>query len=76
MNPYEVLGVSPMDDETTVKNKYRQLCKLYHPDNARTGSREKLEEVLEAWKMLEGIGFSRGFEWTHATVFTFKRRTV
>lgn len=75
MNPYEILGCSPMDDERTVKDKYRQLCKVYHPDNAKTGNREKFESIRQAWKMIEGYGFSRGFEWTHNTVFTIKRRT-
>lgn len=74
MNPYHVLGCSPMDDEKVVKDKYRQLCKRYHPDNAETGDRGKFESVLNAWKAIEEYGFSRGFEWTHNTVFTIKRR--
>lgn len=74
MNPYQVLGCSPMDDEKVVKDKYRQLCKRYHPDNAETGDRGKFESVLNAWKAIEEYGFSRGFEWTHNTVFTIKRR--
>lgn len=74
MNPYQVLGCSPMDNEKVVKDKYRQLCKRYHPDNAETGDRGKFESVLNAWKVIEEYGFSRGFEWTHNTVFTIKRR--
>lgn len=74
MNPYQVLGCSPMDDEKVIKDKYRQLCKRYHPDNAETGDRGKFESVLNAWKTIEEYGFSRGFEWTHNTVFTIKRR--
>lgn len=74
MNPYQVLGCSPMDDEKVIKDKYRQLCKRYHPDNAETGDRGKFESVLNAWKAIEEYGFSRGFEWTHNTVFTIKRR--
>lgn len=76
MNPYQVLGCSPMDSEGTVKERYRKLCKIYHPDNARTGDRDRFEEILAAWKTLEEYGFGKnGLEWTHNTVFTIKRRS-
>lgn len=57
MNPYEVLGVSPNDDEETIKKKYRELVKKYHPDRyvntpmAETAS-EKMKEINEAYDML------------------------
>ena len=31
-NPYEVLGVDESLDEKSLKRRYKQLCKMYHPD--------------------------------------------
>lgn len=77
-NPYEVLGISTQTSEEDAKNKYRKLCKMYHPDNMKTGDREKLEEVLQAWKVLQDIGFKQEKEYLgHKTLFSLKlkRRT-
>ena len=31
-NPYQVLGVSPSDDDEKIKQAYRELARKYHPD--------------------------------------------
>ena len=31
-NPYDILGVKPGDDDSTIKNAYRKLAKKHHPD--------------------------------------------
>ena len=77
-NPYEVLGISTQTSEEDAKNKYRKLCKMNHPDNMKTGDREKLEEVLQAWKVLQDNGFKQEKQyWGHKTLFSLKlkRRT-
>ena len=57
MDPYKVLGVSPSDDEETIKKAYRKLVKKYHPDRyvntpmAEMAS-EKMKEINEAYDML------------------------
>lgn len=57
MNPYEVLGVSSDADEETIKKKYRELVKKYHPDKyvntpmAEMAS-EKMKQINEAYDML------------------------
>lgn len=59
MNPYEVLGVSPNDDEETIKKAYRALVKKYHPDRyANTPlaaeANEKLKEINRAYDIITG----------------------
>ncbi len=59
MNPYEVLGVSPNDDEETIKKAYRRLVKKYHPDRYQGSpladeASEKLKEINLAYDMITG----------------------
>ncbi len=59
MNPYEVLGVSPNDDEETIKKAYRRLVKKYHPDRYANSplaeeANEKLKEINLAYDMITG----------------------
>ena len=51
---YEILGVSKDSDEGTIKSKYRQLAKKYHPD-LHPGDKEaeaKFKEAAEAYAVL------------------------
>ncbi len=59
MNPYEVLGVSPNDDEETIKKAFRNLVKKYHPDRYANSpmaeqANEKLKEINLAYDMITG----------------------
>ena len=71
MNPYEVLGVKPGDDEETIKKAYRNLVKKYHPDKyvntpmAEMAS-EKMKQINEAYDMIvnnknTGNGYGGGY---------------
>lgn len=51
-NYYKILGVSSTADEQTIKRKFRELARLYHPDASRTGSRERFQEINEAYQVL------------------------
>lgn len=37
-----------------IKQQFRQLTRLYHPDNPETGSAEKMKALLEAYQLLMG----------------------
>ncbi len=59
MNPYQVLGVSPNDDEETIKKAYRNLVKKYHPDRYANSplaeeASEKLKEINLAYDIITG----------------------
>ena len=46
---YEVLGLEEGASQIKIKNKFRFLSLIYHPDiNKETGSKEKMEEIIEA----------------------------
>jgi len=54
---YDILGIDPSASEEEIKNAYRRLAKLYHPDINATGDRhepnaEKFREVAEAYAVL------------------------
>lgn len=51
MDYYEILNVPRDADCLTIKNAYKKLSKLYHPD-CSTGDRAKFEQVQEAWRIL------------------------
>ncbi len=54
-NPYRVLGVSPTDDDETIKKAYRDLARKYHPDRYRDSdladlAGEKMSEINAAYE--------------------------
>jgi len=54
MNPYTVLGVSPMATEQEVRKAYRRLCLECHPDRNPDDPRaeERFKEVSVAYGIL------------------------
>jgi len=48
---YEILNVRPQATPKEVKNAYRGLCKIYHPDNG--GSKEAFQRLCVAYE--EGL---------------------
>lgn len=54
MNPYQVLGVSPTEDEDTIKKAYRKAAKECHPDTHPGDKRaeERFKEIGEAYRIL------------------------
>jgi curved DNA-binding protein len=51
---YEILGVSPDADETTIKQTYRKLARQYHPDvnPGNKEAEEKFKSINEAYQAL------------------------
>ncbi len=45
-DPYKILGVSPTDSDSEIKNAYHRLAKKYHPD-LRPGDEEHVRQFKE-----------------------------
>jgi curved DNA-binding protein CbpA len=60
-DPFKILGLSRSATKAEVKTKYRELARVYHPDN-ESGDSAKMEEVNHAYKLLLKEG---GYERLH-----------
>mmetsp|Transcript_31717 Transcript_31717/g.51173 ORF Transcript_31717/g.51173 Transcript_31717/m.51173 type:complete len:456 (-) Transcript_31717:68-1435(-) len=50
---YEVLGVTKDSDEKTIKSRYRELARKFHPDvNKDPAAEEKFKKINEAYEVL------------------------
>lgn len=50
---YEILGVPPSASESVIKEAYRRLAKLYHPDVSKHPEAERIfKEINEAYEVL------------------------
>jgi DnaJ-class molecular chaperone len=50
---YKILELNQSSTEKEIKNSYRRLVKLYHPDtNKNSGADEKIKEINEAYSIL------------------------
>ncbi len=46
---YKILGVSPNDNEATVKKRFHELVKIYHPDLGSNKDPDKMIEITQAY---------------------------
>lgn len=56
-NYYQILGVSPDASDETIRNRYRFLVKVYHPDRfpdpeSARQAEEEMKKINEAYKVL------------------------
>jgi len=56
INFYEVLELDPNSSAAAIDHRFRQLARLYHPDNAETGDRARFDAVVEAHGTLKEPG--------------------
>lgn len=59
-NPYQVLGVSPGDDDEKIKQAYRELARKYHPDRYTNTdlaelAGEKMKEINAAYEEIQQL---------------------
>jgi curved DNA-binding protein len=64
---YETLEISPTAQPETIHRVYRLLAQLYHPDNAASGSVEKFERVLDAYRILSDPARRAAYDIHHRT---------
>lgn len=51
-NFYKILNISETSTPDEIKKAYRNLAKIYHPDNKETGDVKKFREINEAYENL------------------------
>jgi curved DNA-binding protein len=52
-DPYAVLGVSKSADADTIRKRYKELARKYHPDlNQQAGAADRFKEINEAHEVL------------------------
>ncbi|PJZ26837.1 molecular chaperone DnaJ [Leptospira hartskeerlii] len=49
---YRVLGLGFGASQESIKHRYRELAKIFHPDNRLTGSKPVFLKVLESYQIL------------------------
>jgi len=60
---YEILGVSRNDDEKTLKRRYRELAKKFHPDsNKEQDATAKFQEITRAYETLSDPEKRRAYD--------------
>lgn len=76
-NPYEVLGVSSLDTLSEIKDRYRELCKKYHPDLAGAEYTAKFQEINDAWEYIKTHTKDDKPKqyWSHKSLFTVERKS-
>ncbi|KAL4207840.1 hypothetical protein CU097_008282 [Rhizopus azygosporus] len=49
---FEILNINRNASNAEIKKKYKELAKIYHPDNTRTGDIQKFQEIVKAYELL------------------------
>ncbi|EMO27411.1 J domain-containing protein [Leptospira noguchii] len=49
---YKNLGLSPLASVERVKSRYRELAKIFHPDNRETGSSDLFQKFAHSYQIL------------------------
>jgi len=56
---YHILGISPNLNDEQIKEVFRKLAKLYHPDHKYVEDSSRFREIREAYDFLKS---KRGFK--------------
>lgn len=51
-NPYEILGVDKSATNDQIRNVWRSLAKIYHPDTGNSPAKEKFNACLSAYESI------------------------
>lgn len=72
---YELLGVSPTANPTTIKRAYRRLAAEYHPDRCTGGDlpkcREKFPKMANAYEVLGTAEMKKNYDYVMANPMEF-----
>lgn len=69
---YDTLQVDPNCSAKALEAAYRHLAKLYHPDHADTANVAKLNEVIEAYRLLRDADQRARYNRLYSATTNFK----
>lgn len=72
---YSILNLPYGSSVDLIKNYYYTLAKVYHPDNKKTGTREKFEEIHKAYQILSSEQ-REVYDKVYQKVYTLKRKLL
>ncbi|HPL64309.1 MAG TPA: DnaJ domain-containing protein [Syntrophales bacterium] len=61
-NYYMILDIGPDEDDRGIRNAYRRLAKMYHPDLGGEESRARFEDIKEAYETLSDRDRRRAYD--------------
>ena len=61
---YIILGVSRTESPSGIRDAFRELAKIYHPDRSGPQTTQKLQEIAEAYEILSGPEIRRQYNQT------------
>ncbi len=62
---YELMQISPHAEVETLERVYHMLAERYHPDNPRSGDRERYERLVQAYHVLSDRETRRAYDIQH-----------
>ncbi|KAL6570897.1 hypothetical protein OROGR_000447 [Orobanche gracilis] len=76
-NWYNVLGVTPLADEDTIRFQYRKLAVLLHPDKNRSiGAKGAFQLVSQAWGLISDKSKRLAYDQRYQGVFQLRKETT
>ncbi|KAL6529072.1 hypothetical protein OROHE_014816 [Orobanche hederae] len=76
-NWYNVLGVTPLADDDTIRKQYRKLALLLHPDKNRSiGAEGAFQLVSQAWRLLSDKSKRLAYDQRYRGVFQLRKETT
>lgn len=72
---YQLLNLPFGSSEDLIKKTYRDLAKVYHPDNLTTGDNDRFREITAAYKVLTSSNRSR-YDLIHKKVYQSGQNSI
>ncbi len=76
-DPYRVIGVPPIANDSEIKKAYRQKSKMYHPDlnpDIRIWADEKMKELVEAYNIVSEPEKKKAYDMTFHLQYRRERK--
>ncbi|MCB1179198.1 MAG: DnaJ domain-containing protein [Leptospiraceae bacterium] len=72
---YKILNLPFGSPGELIKKTYRDLAKIYHPDNKETGDKKRFQEINAAYRMLSG-NIRNNYDLIYKKIFYIGKETI